>query len=267
LTIKFYLLKLGNIWIKNNWVLLKSSLKSISTLSINYWICYTFFLFYWVFLLGVVFYPLFGFFIYNLVLWNLFNFHFFYIITNLVFLLLFCYTFKNLFVDNLFTFFILITLHWNYCWLLLLLIKFNKSSFNFHYFLILFFIINLYSAYSLFITTFFVYDSNFIMDLNYNLLFYELNFSLDNIIIEEVNFIKTLNQNWLINWNFYLYSNIITLPTFTLLLNSTSLLNFYSLTWLPLSSMLWIENNFLLTLLYSLVWTQIWGYYIIFKKS
>jgi len=76
----------------------------------------------------------------------------------------------------------------------------------------------------------------------------------DNLFLEELT-ISTINfTNWLVSWNFYLYSNVLALNKFQLVTSTINTLNLYQLLIQPFSYSIWIETNYTTILIIPSCW-------------
>jgi hypothetical protein len=214
---------------------------------------------FWYLVIILTFYPLLGYFIYNLTSWNVFNFTISYNILNYFFL--FTLSFFIWKKSNAFNVLSvgLVLLTWNFWFLTLSSLNFKTYVSTFHSLLVVFFLVNVYSYQFLFLYPLeSFYPKHLLSTKTFYWSYDKLNV-LDTLFLEEV-LVNHINfQEWLVSWNFFLYSNTYALNSFQLLTSPYHVINLYKLTDTPFEYFIWIENDYtLLLLIPTILLTGMW---------
>jgi len=218
---------------------------------------------FWGLVILLTFYPLLGYFIYNLTSWNIFNFTVTYNLLNYFFLFMLSYFIKTQSKVNNWLLFLLPLITWNFWFLLLTSCNFKTFTSSIHSLLILFFLLNVCSYQFLFLYPLeSFYPNTSLTAKNFYWSHDKINI-LDTLFLEEISLGHYDLREWLVGWNFYLYSNTLALNNFQLLVSTYHVSNLYKLTETPFSYFIWIENEYTLILLLPILTLS----YIFYRNS
>jgi len=250
----WYIVRKYGRFVQNYWSLLQ--IRSVTLQPYNLYWSYLWLIFYcyWLGIIFLSFYPLVGFFIYNLVGWNFLNLHLTFIKFNFFLLLTFLWVFRFISFKSSVTILCLSSLTYHFYFLLI----FTTSTLYFvnrlHFWLILFWLLNLLSYSSIFLLPWEVGGENLLSLINTEIIVLNPIQILDTLLLEEFNLFKQWGNFTLTTWNFSLYSNTSTIPTFLLCFSHSHTVSLYQLASSPVQLFVLIENNFTTVLTISVLW-------------
>jgi hypothetical protein len=154
---------------------------------------------------------------------------------------------------------------WNFWFVSLFVLSFASAIKRFHSLLICFFILNLLSYHMLFLYPAELFETQYLITPTKNLWNSTELFIVDSLFLEELTLLTFRFSNWLLSWNFYLYSNVLALNKFQLITSMSHTVNLYQLIAQPFTYSIWIETIYTTALSLPLVFLYI-QWMLMFKK-